>query len=204
MLTEWNENSPNVLNQIFSDINDIRTKLNTLRGVFLNMRGVIVMWSGLLSQLPEGWVLCDGTNGTPDLRDKFIVGAGREYTIGDTGGAKEVTLTVSQMPSHNHTMGKAGSHGHTGSTSISGNHTHSYLCIRDGNTSSGVGGSSAFRYDPYVNRTTSSAGDHSHSLSLNSAGSHTHTINNTGGGQAHENRPPYYALAFIMYIGGVE
>lgn len=202
MLTEWNENSPNVLNQIFSDIDDIRTKLNTLRGVFLNMKGIIVMWSGLLSQIPEGWVLCDGTNGTPDLRDKFIVGAGREYTIGDTGGAKEVTLTVSQLPSHNHTAGSAGSHSHTGSTNTTGSHDHA---IRAGY---GTGeGDSYFRVDyryTLSDRYTKYNGDHSHSLSINSAGSHTHTINNTGGGKAHENRPPYYALAFIMYIGGVE
>lgn len=204
MLSNWNENSPNVLNQIFSDIDDIRIKLNTLRGVFLNMRGIIVMWSGLLSQIPEGWVLCDGTNGTPDLRDKFIVGAGREYTIGDTGGEKEVTLTVSQLPSHNHTMSNAGSHSHTGSTNVSGSHTHSYRVPRDSSTNSGVGSSSALRYITYTDNTTGSAGDHSHSLSTNSAGSHAHTINSTGGGKAHENRPPYYALAFIMYIGGVE
>lgn len=203
MLTEWNENSPNVLNQIFNDIDDIRIKLNTLRGVFLNMKGIIVMWSGLLSQIPEGWVLCDGTNGTPDLRDKFIVGAGREYTIGDTGGEKEVTLTVSQLPSHNHTAGYAGAHSHTGSTNVSGSHTHSYRSF------SGYDDDSAYspgkwRIRSRPNETTSSSGSHSHSLSINSAGSHTHTINNTGGGKPHENRPPYYALAFIMYIGGVE
>lgn len=202
MLNNWNENSPNVLNQIFSDIDDIRIKLNTLRGVFLNMRGIIVMWSGLLSQIPEGWVLCDGQNGTPDLRDKFIVGAGREYTIGDTGGEKEVTLTVSQLPSHNHTAGYAGVHSHTGSTNTTGSHNHSVA------SGWGVGGSSRFSLIDTRNKGSDSytgySGDHSHSLSINSAGAHAHTINNTGGGQAHENRPPYYALAFIMYIGGVE
>ena len=76
--------------------------------------------------------------------------------------------------------------------------------LKTDNTNSGMGGSSAIRYATSIDRTTSSAGNHSHSLSINSAGSHTHTINNTGGGKAHENRPPYYALAFIMYIGGVE
>lgn len=202
MLTEWNENSPNVLNQIFNDIDDIRIKLNTLRGVFLNMRGIIVMWSGLLSQIPEGWVLCDGTNGTPDLRDKFIVGAGREYTIGDTGGAKEVTLTVSQLPSHNHTMSSAGSHSHTGITNTTGNHKHTYNRFIPS-------GSSVYAPGNWDNRglqsyETSASGEHSHSVTTTTAGAHTHTINNTGGGQPHENRPPYYALAFIMYIGGVE
>jgi len=162
--------------------------------------GIIVMWSGSISNIPKGWVLCNGQNGTPDLRDKFIVGAGREYTIGDTGGAKEVTLTVSQLPSHNHTADYAGAHSHTGSTNVSGEHTHSYRKPQEGDpTNSGVGGSSSVRHI-WGDYTTSFAGNHSHSLSINSAGSHTHTINNTGGGQAHENRPPYYALAYIMKL----
>jgi len=56
-------------------------------------RGTIVMWSG--PTIPEGWALCDGTNGTPDLRDRFILGAGGSYSVGATGGAESV--------SHSHT-----------------------------------------------------------------------------------------------------
>lgn len=52
--------------------------------------------------IPDGWAICDGTNGTPDLRDRFILGAGTKYTVGETGGEEEVTLTVDQMPRHNH------------------------------------------------------------------------------------------------------
>lgn len=62
--------------------------------------GTIVMWHG--ETIPDGWALCDGQNGTPDLRNVFPVGAGGEYALGATGGEKEVTLTVEQMPEHSH------------------------------------------------------------------------------------------------------
>ena len=64
--------------------------------------GVIAMWSGNADSIPPGWQLCDGTNGTPDLRDKFVLGAGGECAPGDTGGEKAVTLTVAQLPKHFH------------------------------------------------------------------------------------------------------
>jgi len=66
-------------------------------------RGVIVMWSGSIATIPSGWALCDGANGTPDLRDRFVVGAGSSYSVGATGGENIHTLTVAEMPSHNHT-----------------------------------------------------------------------------------------------------
>lgn len=49
--------------------------------------GMIILWSGSLTVVPSGWVICDGNNNTPDLRDRFIVGAGNTYSKGDTGGA---------------------------------------------------------------------------------------------------------------------
>lgn len=52
--------------------------------------GTIVMWSGPTDEIPHGWALCNGENDTPDLRGRFIVGAGDEYQIGDTGGQSEV------------------------------------------------------------------------------------------------------------------
>lgn len=68
--------------------------------------GCIVMWSGAASDIPDGWHLCDGTNGTPDLRDRFVVGAGNVYTPGATGGNAQVTLTKEQLPAHTHTYYK--------------------------------------------------------------------------------------------------
>lgn len=66
------------------------------------MKGIIVIWSGAIVDIPEGWHLCDGTEGTPDLRDRFIVGAGSTFTPGDTGGSVN----------HNHTFTGDG-HTHT-------------------------------------------------------------------------------------------
>lgn len=65
-------------------------------------KGGIIIWSGMESNIPEGWHLCDGTNGTPDLRDRFVLGAGNKYSVDETGGSEEVTLTVEQMPRHDH------------------------------------------------------------------------------------------------------
>lgn len=66
--------------------------------------GCIVIWSGSSDNIPDGWHLCDGTDGTPNLRDRFVLGAGNSHEVGETGGSEEVTLTVEQMPSHNHVL----------------------------------------------------------------------------------------------------
>lgn len=77
--------------------------------------GSIIQWYGDLAVVPTGWHLCDGTNGTPDLRDTFVIGAGLNYNIGDTTGVNE----------HNFLSAASGSHGHSGTTDPGGNHRHS-------------------------------------------------------------------------------
>ena len=66
--------------------------------------GTIVMWSGAESEIPSGWTLCDGSDGAPDLRDRFAVGAGSggAYAPGDTGGSDSVQLSRAEMPTHSH------------------------------------------------------------------------------------------------------
>ena len=73
--------------------------------------GGIIMWSG--SEVPNGWLLCDGTEGTPDLRDRFVLGWGSR-SIGDVGGEERHTLTVDEMPSHAHDAGSLTARGATG------------------------------------------------------------------------------------------
>lgn len=129
--------------------------------------GGIIMWSGSVASIPSGWYLCNGANSTPDLRGRFVYGAGGGYSPGDTGGAETHTLTESEMPSHTHIQN---AHSHT----IYGN-------LID---SGGTGSNSEL--------TTSSGSGNKTSASA------TPTNQNTGGGGAHNNLPPYYALAFIM------
>lgn len=185
--------------------------------------GVIVMWSGATTAIPTGWKLCDGTNGTPDLRNRFVVGAGSSYAVGNTGGADTVTLSAAEIPSHTHsfsaTTSSTGNHAHSGSTNTTGSHRHSVGSngSRDG-SSGGIGagynprgiaavpyGADVGYYDtfPYGGRQIlSDSGNHAHSFSTNTTGNHNHTVSGTtgssGSGSAHENRPPYYALAYIM------
>jgi microcystin-dependent protein len=82
--------------------------------------GVIVMWGGAVNAIPAGWALCNGSNGTPDLRDRFIVGAGTTYAVGANAGATTQTLTTSNLPGHTHTYSTYG----TGTSGAAGGHTH--------------------------------------------------------------------------------
>jgi microcystin-dependent protein len=80
-------------------------------------QGVIVMWSGAINQIPEGWALCDGFNGTPNLRDRFIVGAGNSYGMGAFGGSNFINLQHSHtVNSHAHLIGHT--HDYSGTTTL--------------------------------------------------------------------------------------
>lgn len=150
--------------------------------------GMPQMWSGAIDALPKYFQLCDGTNGTPNLRDRFIVGAGGEYNVGDTGGEKEHTLTEAEMPIHNH----------SGRTTENGSHSHT-MNTREGtmvgDQSIRAGGGAphddTYRIDLAVSQNNETS----------QAGSHQHTIPGQGADRPHENRPPYYALAYIMFVG---
>ena len=158
----------------------------------------IIMWSG--SSLPPGWSLCDGYNGTPDLRDRFIVGSGMSYTVGNTGGQNQVTLNQAQTPLKNHrhylslSTNTNGSHSHWTEGSSANNlaHRHRYY---SGNTTVDIHKSpdnddKDWRGTFHTNNT----GNHSHSVSGNT------NYTNDSGASPHENRPPFYALAFIMKL----
>ena len=144
--------------------------------------GCIVMWSGSIAAIPSGWLLCNGTSGTPDLRDRFVIGAGSNYVVNAIGGYKDAIVV-----SHTHTQA---SHTHTGSTDSQGAHTHTYSSMTNtGNFATGGLGTSP------TTSTTSTAGAHTHNITVNSA---TPSINSTGSSGVDANLPPYYALCFIM------
>ena len=142
----------------------------------------IIMFSGTNAQIPSSFALCDGTNGTPDLRNRFVIGA-NSYSTGNSRW--ETTVTGSGTQTGGSKDAIVVDHGHTGSTNIIGDHSHGY---NGGNLKSLAGDSPA--QDDYANSggTTSGAGAHNHTV----------TINNTGVSGTNANLPPYYALAFIM------
>ena len=160
----------------------------------LFVTGMIMMYTG--STAPSGWAICNGQNGTPDLRDRFIVGAGSAYAVNNTGGAASVTLTTAQLPAHSHTTPN---HNHSFSATTSSN-THNHTWDRQ-DAQNDVG----YRPWPASNndckRTTANTGDNTHSHTVSgTTGNANPTTNNTGSGNSHENRPPYYALMFIMKL----
>lgn len=178
------------LDEVVSDISGVQT-IPT---------GFIGLWSGSTASIPSGWALCDGTNGTPDLRDRFVVGAGNSYAVDATGGSKDAVV-VSHDHSFSATTTSAGSHNHSGSTSTAGSHSHT---INEGVGSGTVSPGGTFAWVGLQSRSTNSAGNHSHSLSINSAGAHTHSVSGTTGSSGvsgtDQNLPPYYALAYIMKL----
>jgi len=124
--------------------------------------GGIIMWSGAVNAVPAGFALCDGNFGTPNLVNRFIVGAGGSYGVGATGGEATVTLTEAQMPSHTH------ANGNSMSSVAFNNRWYGNYGAGSGPGLGPIGGTPLVQY--------------------------------TGGNQPHENRPPYYALAYIMRI----
>ena len=126
--------------------------------------GAIVMWSGKSDAIPDGWALCNGGSGTPDLRNRFVVGAGGGYGVADQGGQDTVTLSLAQIPSHNHNNGAYDRLMH-----IAGSEKTTY-----------GGGGDVTEGEPCL--------------------VHVREIQAAGGNQPHENRPPYYALCYIMKI----
>ncbi len=154
--------------------------------------GVIVMWSGTLATIPSGWSLCDGTGGTPDLRSRFVKGAPASTNPGGTGGSSTTSLTISNLPAHDH--GSVGSHSHSGSSGSGGSHSHTYTAPANAQNLALGAVNASIVSSP--GSSTGSAGSHSHSVSVSSGGGHTHS--SVGSGTAFNHEPAYYELAYIM------
>lgn len=163
------------INENFDSIENDIARLDAIDPV---PSGIICLWSD--ETIPSGWVICDGFNGTPDLRNRFVVGASESYPFGSTGGEATSTLSVEQIPSHNHNAG-------TLVATEGGAHTHDYFLA---GLNSVLWCPSGPHWAGYTQINTNSAGAHTHGLS-----GFTGT---TGNSVAHENRPPYYALYYIM------
>lgn len=142
--------------------------------------GCILLWSGSIISIPSGWYLCDGTNGTPNLTDKFIVGAGSAYNVADTGGSANAVVV-----SHTHTANSVVTDpGHTHSTTFN-------------QTSKSNNSTPYILSNPYIGENLNG------SVSLPTTTSNTGitvatSISTTGVSSTNANLPPYYALAYIM------
>lgn len=181
--------------------------------------GGIIMWSGSVTKLPRGWVLCDNSTYTdiggntkaksPDLRGRFIVGYDSRNTDynnnngSKTGGIDKITLEEKNIPSHNHggNTGNGGTHTH-GITDNGHSHNVGYI-TRAVDRGSGTRHHPRNSVDATDQYSTSNVPT---GIKINNAGSHQHTINSYGGNSSgiteeFDNRPKYYTLAFIMYTG---
>lgn len=159
------------------------------------LRGVIMAFSGTFDSngypidkntgnADTTWHLCDGTNGTPDLRGRFILGASASHAVGTTGGKENHTLTESELPKV--TVNS------TGTTSAGGQHTHRVPAYvqKSGENKAGI-------------MRRGDAGRNPEYFGTEGAGQHSHTVTASGkfgGGMAHNNMPPFYTLAFIMKL----
>jgi microcystin-dependent protein len=142
--------------------------------------GLITMWSGSIGSIPTGWNLCDGSNGTPNLLDRFIVAAGSSYAVNGTGGATTATLVTANMPAHTHTA-----------TSVVTDPGHLHA-VSGRDSTADIGGGSAQEFiqpGSGINTTTATTGI---TVATTNA--------SVGSGTSFSILNPYYALAYIMKL----
>lgn len=130
--------------------------------------GTIVLWSGSVASIPTGWVLCNGSNSTPDLRNRFVVGAGSTYAVGNTGGSADAIVV---------------------------SHTHTATVTDPGHIHSGVAGGGGTFYQRYGSGAGAAQDDASTNSAVTGI---TVGISTTGSSGTNANLPPYYALCYIM------
>lgn len=170
-------------------INDYSTKFastewvnNVLNSLF--PKGTIIMFNGLSSAIPDGWAICDGNNGTPNLIGKFIKASSQ---AGEQGGSNEVTIGINNLPSHSHTITPSSL-----TTTSNGSHSHE---LGYSNYSTESTGQSISVLNGELRTNTLAAGEHNHTIDLSSL-----TISETGQGQPIQIQPQYYSLIYIMKL----
>jgi len=150
--------------------------------------GLISMWSGPINTIPAGWALCDGSLGTPDLRNRFILSVQSSVeNPGATGGTHDQTLSIANLPPHDHSI----AHTHT----ITDN-GHNHTSILSNSGSPGIG--SLYGDNSNTNGTVNvSTGTSPTGITINNYAGNSGL---TGSGTTFDNRPAFYKLAFIMKL----
>jgi hypothetical protein len=173
-------------------------------------RGAIIMWGGPIGNIPAGWQLCNGSNGTPDLRNQFVMGAGNNFGVGATGGAASVALSNINLPAHVHGLGSGATviiSGTTGSGKASlTDPGHFHGSQYDNRTpgsidSNGAGdeiGGKGFNWTFPTTTATTGITDSGHTHSFSGTGSLSGNTNSAGSGTAFSTMPPFYALCYIQ------
>ena len=161
--------------------------------------GFIALWWGSVLSIPNGWALCDGLDGRPDLKDRFVVGVGSSYVLGDRGGSDDATPVVASGGSHTHggvtgstvlTEANLPAHNHSGTASFTGSRAD------NGGTGNFIVTASSEQYSAtsasFSLASIGSGTGHTHTVA--SDGTHTHTV------AAIDNRPPYMAMYYIIKV----
>ncbi len=151
--------------------------INSFQRQYTYPPGVVLMWSGSATNLPEGFLFCDGSNGTPDMRNRFVLGtsSATASSVGSTRGSNSYTMSSSQLPSHNHSL----------NIESSGYHRHMLRRWND----------RIYNWDTRETFRRTGSGWYS-----GTSGSHSHSVSTStaGASSSIDNQPPYYTLAFIQ------
>jgi len=202
----WDLEVTNLINKLEKQLSELDSSGVTTSSI---PSGLIAMWHGTIADIPNGWYLCNGSNNTPNLQDKFIVGAGSSYAVENTGGSADAIVV-----SHAHSFSESGSTANGG-----GSHTHTatdnghehFLLGPQGNFndpySGYLVGGSAFYYggtsglSPEGYKSLEGSAD----ITVDSANiSHNHSFSisgntdSAGSNGTNANLPPYYSLYYIM------
>lgn len=241
----WQNGPTQYVTQFFRDRNGLGFMRGSAGGTwtiwkiwansFQYVVGEVRMWSGVATDAAvqaaygPGWHLCNGANGTPNLTNQFIIGAGGSYAVGASGGSTSVTLSVANMPSHNHVI-NIGDPGHAhgvydpghnhgvndpghahgvydpghahGIPTAQGDGVNGNININGGTSSSRNTNGSGTGIGIYGNGTGISIAGSGSNIGIYTSGTGiSASSNTTGNGSAFTVIPPYYALCYVMYTG---